>query len=111
MILRAEFIDLQEPVSVTMNSVSQEFTVNGVESYSPPIQSVPWDHVTDKPDTFPPSEHTHPISEVDELAEILAGKANAADLANVAFSGEMNDLTTTTVAILYCGTSREVVGC
>ena len=111
MILRAEFIDLQEPIPITMNSVSQEFSVEGVESYSPPIQTLPWDQITDKPDTFPPSDHTHPMSEIIGLIQALAEKVDAAALAQVAFTGEMSDLISTVPTILYCGTSTEVINC
>lgn len=37
MILKAEFIDLQEPIFATMESTSQSFKIEGVESYSPPF--------------------------------------------------------------------------
>jgi hypothetical protein len=37
--------------------------------------SVDWSAVLNKPSTFPPSSHTHPISEVTDLQTSLDGKA------------------------------------
>lgn len=51
----------------------------------------------------------HPIEAISGLNEALAEKANAADLAPVAFSGLLNDLTSDGFTILNCGTSTEVI--
>ena len=39
--------------------------------------SVPWTGVTDKPVTFTPTLHNHPVSEVTGLQSALGGKANS----------------------------------
>ena len=38
-------------------------------------ESVPWSGITGRPTTFPPSSHTHSISEVTDLQTALDGKA------------------------------------
>lgn len=53
----------------------------------------------------------HPIEAISGLSEELAAKANISDLSQVAFTGQMSDLLTTTPTILYCGTATEVVHC
>lgn len=40
---------------------------------------VNWDDVLNKPETFPPSSHTHPISQVEELETALDAKMSAPD--------------------------------
>lgn len=40
--------------------------------------SVPWSGVTDKPSTFTPSAHNHPMTDVNGLESALAGKATSA---------------------------------
>lgn len=55
------------------------------------------------------AEDQHPISAITGLQDILDNVPVMSDFAPVALSGEMNDLTTNTVAILYCGTATEVV--
>lgn len=40
---------------------------------------VTWDTLTEKPTTFPPSAHTHPISDIINLQLSLDGKVNTAD--------------------------------
>ncbi len=40
-----------------------------------PTASVDWDDVGDKPETFPPSEHTHPVSELTDKARNLTSEA------------------------------------
>lgn len=111
MILRAEFVDLQEMLQANMTSSSQSFSVDNMESYTEPLTSLPWSQITDKPETFPPSAHTHPISDIIDLQQILNIKIEASDLAQVAFSGELSDLVSTIPTILYCGTSTEVIEC
>lgn len=39
--------------------------------------SVPWSGVTDKPSTFTPSAHNHPMTDVNGLESALAGKATS----------------------------------
>jgi hypothetical protein len=51
--------------------------------------SVAWTDITAKPSTFPPSSHTHPISEVVSLATALAAKADASALASYALSSAL----------------------
>lgn len=47
-----------------------------------PIDYLPeWDEVQNKPTTFPPSAHTHPISQVDGLQTALDGKQPVGDYA------------------------------
>lgn len=46
--------------------------------------SVPWTGITGKPDTYPPSSHSHAISDVTDLQATLAGKANASEISNPA---------------------------
>lgn len=41
------------------------------------IGRVAWDNVTGKPETFPPTAHTHPITAVTGLEEALANKASS----------------------------------
>lgn len=41
--------------------------------------SVPWAGVTDKPSTFPPSAHTHTMSEITDLYGIFGGATSAAN--------------------------------
>jgi hypothetical protein len=48
--------------------------------------SVAWTDITAKPSTFPPSAHTHPISEVVSLATALAAKADSSALASYALT-------------------------
>lgn len=55
------------------------------------------------------ADDQHPISAITGLQDALDAKADASDLAPVAFSGELADLQTSTVTILYCGTATEVV--
>ena len=55
------------------------------------------------------AEDQHPIEAITGLQDSLDTKANVSDLAAVAFSGELADLTTNTVTVLYCGTATEVV--
>ena len=40
-----------------------------------PTASVDWDDVGDKPETFPPNEHTHPVSELTDKARNLTSEA------------------------------------
>lgn len=51
-----------------------------IKNLSGGTETVPWDNVTDKPQTFPPSQHTHAASDVSGLAA-------------VATSGSYSDLT------------------
>lgn len=53
-------------------------------SGSGPITEVSWDDVQDKPATFPPSSHTHPISQVDGLQDALDGKLGEVTQADIA---------------------------
>lgn len=39
-----------------------------------------WDSIVNKPATFPPSAHTHPISEVDSLQSALDAKINTTEI-------------------------------
>lgn len=41
------------------------------------VTSLDWDNITNKPVTFPPSSHTHPISQITGLQSALDAKANA----------------------------------
>lgn len=104
MILKAEFIDLQEPIFATMESTSQSFKIEGVESYSPPFS----DHTKLINRDFPDQ---HPIDAITGLQEALDNKPDITTLSRVAFTGDMKDLISTLPTILYCGTSTEVVDC
>src|SRR5690625_6462659 len=62
---------------------------------------IPWGDVEGKPSTYPPSSHTHPISDVTGLQGELDDKlesddlqdyVKSSDLADVATSGEYDDL-------------------
>lgn len=55
------------------------------------------------------AEDQHPISAITGLQDALDSVPSIDDLAPVAFSGEMSDLTSNTVTILYCGTASEVI--
>lgn len=48
--------------------------------------SVAWGDVTNKPTTFPPAAHTHPISDVTNLQTTLNGKLTASKAATQANS-------------------------
>lgn len=51
----------------------------------------------------------HPISAITGLQDALDSKVATEDLAVVAFSGDVKDLTQTEVLIINCGTSTEVI--
>lgn len=51
----------------------------------------------------------HPIEAITGLTEVLSEKVNNNELATVAFSGLLNDLTSDGFTVLYCGTSTEVI--
>lgn len=65
--------------------------------------SVDWDDVENKPSTFPPSAHTHPISQINGLQDELDDKADAgavssalalkAPIANPTFTGTVSGVT------------------
>lgn len=44
---------------------------------------VNWDDIQDKPTSFPPSSHTHSISDVSGLQNALDGKANTSHTHNI----------------------------
>jgi hypothetical protein len=47
----------------------------GAQGPAGPPGTTSWDGITDKPATFPPSAHTHPIADVTNLQATLDGKA------------------------------------
>ena len=51
----------------------------------------------------------HPIEAITGLTETLSEKVNSDELAPVAFSGLLNDLSSDGFTVLYCGTSTEVI--
>lgn len=51
-----------------------------------------WDEIEDKPTTFTPSSHTHPISQIINLQDSLSIKANKSQISSVGFTGEYDDL-------------------
>lgn len=55
------------------------------------------------------AEDQHPISAITDLQETLDAKANSTDLAQVAFSGLFEDLTSETFTVINCGSSTEVI--
>jgi hypothetical protein len=57
----------------TSGSVSYKWT--GVAWISNNLATFDWADITGKPATFPPSAHTHPISDVTNLQTQLDGKA------------------------------------
>lgn len=54
------------------------------------LKEVGWSEVKEKPATFPPSAHTHPIDQVTGLQNALDEKANSADLGTMAFESADN---------------------
>lgn len=60
----------------TVGQVSYKW--NGTAWVANNITTVEWTSVANKPATFPPSTHTHAISDVTGLQTALNGKANAA---------------------------------
>lgn len=57
----------------TAGTVSYKWT--GTAWISNNAATFDWDDITGKPATFPPSSHTHPISDVTNLQTALDGKA------------------------------------
>ena len=51
----------------------------------------------------------HPIEAITGLETVLSEKVNNNELATVAFSGLLNDLSSDGFTVLYCGTSTEVI--
>jgi hypothetical protein len=41
------------------------------------LAATDWDSVSDKPETFPPASHTHPLEDITGLETALLGKASA----------------------------------
>ena len=58
--------------------------------------SVDWNNITSKPETFPPSEHTHVTADITDLQEKLDGKVDedtySADKATFALKSEIPDV-------------------
>lgn len=54
-------------------------------------------------------EDQHPITAITGLEYVLEQKVERTELAAVAFSGDINDLTSEMPALIYCGTSTEVI--
>lgn len=52
-----------------------------------------WDDITNKPSTFTPSAHTHPISDVTGLQAALDGKQASGSYANATHSHVISDVT------------------
>ena len=88
-----------EPVAVTTTDITegtnQYYTVTRanaaidarvnkafIDALGVAAASVPWAGVTDKPATFPPSTHTHAISDVTGLQTALNAKVAIADIIN-----------------------------
>ena len=55
------------------------------------------------------AEDTHPLESITGLVAALAAKANTSDLASIAFTGSVNDLTQASTLYINCGTSTEVL--
>jgi hypothetical protein len=75
--------DLPEAVNDALHAVdadvsSIEERVTTLETTGVPA-TVAWSDITDKPATFAPSSHSHPISDVTDLSTALAAKAAADD--------------------------------
>lgn len=51
-----------------------------------------WDEIVDKPSSFTPSSHIHPISEIINLQDSLSVKLNKSEISTVGFTGEYSDL-------------------
>ena len=54
-------------------------------------------------------EDQHPITAITGLEYVLEQKVERTELAAVAFSGDISDLTSEMPALIYCGTSTEVI--
>jgi hypothetical protein len=46
---------------------------------APPMGSTTWSTLSGKPETFPPSPHTHPMDDVQQLDVALGQKLDAGD--------------------------------
>lgn len=63
-----------------------------------------WDEVTSKPATFPPSAHTHPISDVVNLQTTLDGKSA------VGHTHPTSDIVSGTLPVVRGGTGKNSIG-
>lgn len=80
--------------------------IGGVHKELPTADSfaVGWAWITDKPATFPPSAHTHPISDITNLQTSLDAKAS---LSGATFTGDITTYRSATpgTGVVYLGNS------
>lgn len=72
-----EMVAWSDALTAFVDELEAEIAAGGGGGGGP----VAWSDIIDRPVTFPPSAHTHVIADVTGLTEALAGKADAADLA------------------------------
>lgn len=88
----------------TAGTVSYKWT--GTAWISNNLGSIDWDDVTGKPATFPPSSHTHAISDTTGLQTALDGKAATshthvkADITDFAHTHLLADITDYTPPVI-----------
>lgn len=79
----AQRLNMSSPVA---NDIKLGDIVQDLQSASGAPTEVDWADVENKPSTFPPSAHTHPISDVTNLQTTLNGKLTASKAATQANS-------------------------